>query len=130
MKLDHVGIVVSDMNKAVDFYQKAIGLVVSHKETVESQKVNVVFLKDPSETESYIELLEPASGDSVVAGFLNKRGPGVHHVAFQSPDIRKTFDAFPGKMVESAPRPGARSHKVCFLHPRHSDGVLLEFVSR
>lgn len=130
MTLDHVGIVVESIDAVLSFYRDQLGLVVAHREDVPSQKVRVAFLKDPSDDRAQIELLEPA-GEGAVSKFLQKHGPGTHHVAFHSDDIeqamKKLKDA--GKPpLDNAPRPGARGHKVCFLHPKNAFGVLVELV--
>ena len=131
MTLDHVGIVVESIDAVLPFYRDQLGMIVAHREDVPTQKVRVAFLKDPNDDRAQIELLEPAGEDGAVAKFLKTRGPGAHHVAFHSHDIAasmKTLTAAGRPPIENAPRPGARGHKVCFVHPKHAFGLLVELV--
>lgn len=128
MKIDHVGIAVANIGEALPFYKKAFGLEPVHREEVAAQKVKVAFLQAG---ETALELLEPMGEEGAIAKFLKDRGPGLHHVAFSVNDIsekmsRLAQDGLPP--LESAPRPGARGHKVCFLHPQYAKGVLFELV--
>jgi methylmalonyl-CoA/ethylmalonyl-CoA epimerase len=128
MILDHVGIAVEDIEAALHFYREALGLEVSHREEVFSQKVKVAFLQAG---QTALELLEPTNEEGAVGKFLKKRGPGLHHVAF-------SMEGIGGKMehlrrmglppLEDRPRAGARGHLVCFLHPKYAHGVLVELV--
>ena len=127
MKIDHVGVAVESIEAALPFYKKALGLEPVHREEVPSQKVRVAFLQAG---EASIELLEP-TGDGAIKKFLETRGPGLHHVAFHTSDIaghmeRLKKDGLPP--LDAAPRPGARGHEVCFLHPKLAAGVLVELV--
>lgn len=128
MTIDHIGIAVESIEDALPFYRKALGLVPVHGEEVPSQKVRAAFLQAG---ETSIELLEPIGEEGAVARFLKKRGPGLHHVAFRVDGIKREMerlarDGMPA--LESAPRPGARGHQVCFLHPKYAEGVLVELV--
>lgn len=128
MKIDHIGVAVESIEAALPFYKKALGLEPVHREEVASQKVRVAFLQAG---ETSIELLEPTGEEGAIAKFLKARGPGLHHVAFHVADIagrmeRLRRDGLPP--LEAAPRPGARGHKVCFLHPKFAAGVLVELV--
>lgn len=128
MRIDHVGVAVASLEEAIPFYEKALGLKVTHREEVPSQKVRVAFLQAG---ESSIELLEPTGDEGAIAKFLKTRGPGLHHVAFEVSGIgghmeRLKADGTPA--LDAAPRPGARGHQVCFLHPKHAHGVLVELV--
>lgn len=128
MKLDHVGIAVRSLDEAEAFYLKALGLKSAHREEVLAQKVRVSFLEAG---ETSLELLEPMDETGPIAKFLKERGPGLHHMAFRVPDIagemsRMKDSGIPS--IESAPRAGARGLQVCFFHPRHAGGVLLELV--
>lgn len=128
MTIDHVGIAVESIEEALPFYREALGLVPVHSEEVPSQKVRVAFLQAG---ETALELLEPIGEEGAIAKFLKSRGPGLHHVAFAVKDIkghmrRLTEDGMP--TLDAAPRPGARGHDVCFLHPKHAHGVLVELV--
>lgn len=129
MKIDHVGIAVESLEKALPFYKKALGLEPVHREEVAAQKVRVAFLQAG---ETCIELLEPTGDDGAIAKFLKTRGPGLHHVAFSVADIAADMERLRAAglpPLETAARPGARGHKVCFLHPKYADGVLVELVS-
>ncbi|MBI4376922.1 MAG: methylmalonyl-CoA epimerase [Elusimicrobia bacterium] len=126
--LDHVGIAVRSIQEALPFYQEALGLSTFHDEELSSQKVRVAFLKAG---ETSLELLEPTSDDGPVGKFLKSRGPGLHHLAFRVEDIRGDMLRLSSQgraPLETQPRPGARSHQVCFLHPKHAQGVLVELV--
>lgn len=128
MIIDHVGIAVESIEEALPFYRKALGLVPVHSEEVPGQKVRVAFLQAG---ETALELLEPMGQEGAVAKFLKTRGPGLHHVAFAVKDIQGHMSRLAGEgmpALEAAPRPGARGHKVCFLHPKHAHGVLVELV--
>jgi methylmalonyl-CoA/ethylmalonyl-CoA epimerase len=128
MTLDHVGIAVADLDEGIAFYEKALGLEVVHREVVESQKVRVAFLQAGGTS---LELLEPIGGEGAVAKFLKTRGPGLHHLAFETGKIgeeMKRLNAAGLPTLEAAPRPGARGHQVCFLHPKNCHGTLIELV--
>ena len=127
MKLDHVGIAVSSIAETLPFYKDKLGLALKHEETVPSQNVRVVFLEAG---ESSIELLEP-TGEGAVAKFLRERGPGLHHVAFAAENLRAEMARLSqagAPPLEKEPRPGSRGHHVCFLHPKHAKGTLIELV--
>lgn len=127
--MDHVGIAVESIEKALPFYRNALGLSVCHREEVASHRVKVAFLQAGG---TALELLEPTGEEGAVAKFLKTRGPGLHHVAFSVEDIRGEMSRLAAAgtpALEAAPRPGARGHQVCFLHPKHAKGVLVELVS-
>jgi methylmalonyl-CoA/ethylmalonyl-CoA epimerase len=126
--VDHVGIAVASIDRALPFYLKALGLEPVHREEVPSQKVRVAFLQAG---ETALELLEPTGDEGAIAKFLKTRGPGLHHVAFSVKGIgenMKRLSQIGLPPLDVAPRPGARGHHVCFLHPKHADGVLVELV--
>jgi LAO/AO transport system kinase len=124
--IDHVGIAVNDLDQAVRFYER-IGLKVEHRETVAAEKVHVAMLPT---ADSRIELLEPAAADSPISKFLEKRGPGLHHLALRVPDL----DAAIARLLETGarllnePRAGAGGHRYVFIHPASTGGVLLELI--
>jgi LAO/AO transport system kinase len=126
LTIDHVGIAVSTLESAIEFYE-SIGLNVEHRETVAAEKVHVAIL--PA-ADSRIELLEPAASDSPISKFLEKRGPGLHHLALRVPDL----DAAIARLRESGarllnePRAGAGGHRYVFIHPASTGGVLLELI--
>lgn len=128
MILDHVGIAVANLDEGIAFYEKALGLAVVHREDVPSQKVRVAFLQAG---QTSLELLEPMGEGGAVAKFLNARGPGLHHLAFETSKIgeeMKRLNAAGLPTLEAAPRPGACGHQVCFLHPKNCHGTLIELV--
>jgi methylmalonyl-CoA epimerase len=128
LRVEHIGIATRSIEEALGFWRDALGLEVRHTETVEEQGVNVAMLPAG---EPRIELLEPTGPDSPVAKFLEKRGPGIHHVAVRVADIRaalarmKTAGA---RLIDEEPRVGAGGCLVAFVHPSASGGVLLELV--
>jgi len=126
MKLHHVGVAVKSLDEAISRHER-LGLRLAHREVVPSQKVEVAFMGDGP----YVELLAPTSPDSPVAKFLDKRGPGQHHLAFAVPSIvaeLKRQVAAGAELIDKAARPGAWGHKVAFLHPKSHGGVLIELV--
>ena len=128
MKLEHVGIAVHSIKDSVALYRKALGLEIFSEEEVPSQKVRVAFLKAG---ETFLELLEATSPESVVARFIEKRGPGLHHLAFEASKISSKIEelknlGFP--LIDERPRIGARGHKVCFLNPKGTQNTLIELV--
>jgi len=127
-KINHLGIAVNDLEKAIEIFTKAFNLEVGGIEEVPSQQVKVAFLPIG---ESRIELLEPTSEDSAVSKFLATRGEGVHHVAFETDcivDSLKTAEAQGLRFIDKEPRPGAHGTKVAFIHPKSTCGVLIELV--
>lgn len=128
MILNHVGVAVASLDEGIAFYQKALGLEVAHREEVSSQKVRVAFL---SAGQTSVELLEPLGEDGAIARFLKTRGPGLHHLAFETGNIGEEMERLNAAglpALEAAPRAGARGHQVCFLHPRNCRGTLIELV--
>jgi LAO/AO transport system kinase len=124
--IDHIGIAVNDLDKAVQFYA-AIGLKAEHRETVETEKVRVAML--PA-ADSRIELLEAAASDSPISKFLEKRGPGLHHIALRVPDLDGALARLrqSGARLLNEPRAGAGGHRYVFIHPAFTGGVLLELI--
>ena len=125
-KINHIGIAVNSIEEALPYYRDALGMTVTGTEEVASQKVKVAFLVIG---ESKIELLEPTSPESPVAKFLEKSGPGVHHVAYSVPDIEGAIAklmASGTRMIDTVPREGAHGAKIAFIHPKSSGGVLTE----
>lgn len=123
----HVGIAVNDLETVIDRY-RAFGLSLDYVEEVPGQHVRVAFL---SAGAIHVELVMPAGPESPVAGFLAKRGEGLHHLAFEVADIASELIRLEKQgfvLIDRAPRPGARGRLVAFLHPRSAHGVLLELV--
>ncbi|MCS6885058.1 MAG: methylmalonyl-CoA epimerase [Acidobacteriota bacterium] len=130
MKLDHLGIAVKSIDEAVKFYQQALGLSVAGTETVQDQKVRVAMLPIG---ESRLELLEATSSDSPIAKFIDKRGPGIHHICIEVEDIYAKLDELKAAgvdLIDSKPRIGAGGHLIAFVHPKSSSGVLIELVQK
>jgi methylmalonyl-CoA epimerase len=126
--LDHVAIALPSIAEALPTYELLTGAAGSEPEHVPGQGVNVVFLGDG---ESRLELIEATSPDSAVGRFLDRRGPGLHHVAYRVPDLKATLrrlEAAGIRLIDSQPREGAHGHRVAFLHPSAMHGVLIELV--
>jgi methylmalonyl-CoA/ethylmalonyl-CoA epimerase len=122
--LHHVGVAVPSLEDALRVYELLAGARGSPAETLESQGVRVAFVGP-------IELLEPLGPDTAVARFLGRRGPGLHHVAFATPDIAADLARLERagvELIDREPRPGVHGHQVAFLHPRSTGGVLVELV--
>jgi methylmalonyl-CoA/ethylmalonyl-CoA epimerase len=128
MKIDHIGIATNGIAETAAVYREALGLSVSETEEVASQKVRVAMLPIG---ESRIELLEATSDDSPISKFLTRRGPGVHHIAFNVADIRAALADLKLKgtrLIDEEPRTGAGGCLVAFIHPSSTGGVLIELV--
>jgi methylmalonyl-CoA/ethylmalonyl-CoA epimerase len=128
MKIDHLGIATREIAETLEFWRDALGLHLHDIEEVPDQKVRVAML---DLGESRVELLEPTSPDSPIAKFLEKRGPGIHHVAVGVDDIYATLDRLRNqgaRLIDESPRPGAGGSLVAFVHPSTANGVLLELV--
>jgi len=128
-EIDHLGIAVRSLDDALPFYTAHLGLPVLSRETVEHEKVNVAMLPAGA---SRIELLEPLDADSTIAKFLEKRGPGLHHVAMRVPDLNATVHRLQtaGVRLLGAPRRGAGGHLYVFVHPSGAGGVLWELIQQ
>jgi len=125
-RLDHLGIAVKSLDDAVAFYE-TLGLKVTHRETVDTEKVHVAMLPAG---DSRIELLEPSAPDSPISKFLEKRGGGLHHIALQVPDLVGAVERLraSGARLLNEPRHGAGGHLYVFVHPASTGGVLLELI--
>jgi methylmalonyl-CoA/ethylmalonyl-CoA epimerase len=125
-KINHIGIAVTSIDETIPFYQNTLGMTFKGCEEVPEQKVRVAFLQIG---ESKIELLEPTSGESPVALFLEKNGPGIHHIAYEVADIEAALGkltADGARLIDKAPRQGAHGALIAFIHPKSSHGVLTE----
>jgi methylmalonyl-CoA/ethylmalonyl-CoA epimerase len=127
-RIDHIGVAVEDLDAAIELYGGPFAMPEQHRETVEEQGVEAVLL---DVGEGHVELLRPLSEETPVGKFVARRGPGLHHVAYQADDI----EAVLGKLRESGvelidqtPRIGIQGKRVAFLHPRSTGGVLTELV--
>lgn len=127
-EIDHVAIAVNDLEAAIDYYAETFGATVAHRERVESDGVEEALLKV---ADSYIQLLTPISDDSPVAGFLQKKGEGLHHVGYRVADCAIALQSVKdhgGRVIDETPRPGSRGTTVAFVHPKGAFGTLIELV--
>ena len=128
-KIEHIGIAVKSIEQARKFYEEILGLKCYAIEEVPDQKVKTAFFLVG---QTKIELLEPTSEDSPVAKFIEKRGEGLHHVAFAVDDTADALNEAEQKgirLIDKEPRKGAESLSIGFLHPKSTNGVLFEFCS-
>jgi methylmalonyl-CoA/ethylmalonyl-CoA epimerase len=127
-RIDHVGVAVEELEPALELYGKDLELVLAHREVMEEQGVEAVLL---DVGENHVELLAPLGADTPVGRFLAKKGPGLHHVAYQVADIDATMTALKRaglRLIDEEPRAGIRGSRVAFLHPQAIAGVLTEIV--
>ena len=125
-KIEHIGIAVQNLEKSLNFYHNILGLEFLKREIVESQGVEIAFLKIG---ESKIELLEPLNEESVIARFIEKNGQGIHHFAILVDNIEdkiKTMQAQGTRLIGDKVTVGADNMKIIFIHPKGTNGVLLE----
>jgi len=125
-KIEHIGIAVSSLEKAIPQYEKLLNTPCYKTETVESEKVKTAFFQTGP---NKIELLESTDPEGVIARFISKKGEGLHHIAFESADIEadmKRLAAEGYKLLNEKPKAGADNKWVCFLHPAGAHGVLVE----
>lgn len=128
-RVDHLGLAVRSLDEATAQWERALGVKASEAEVVASQQVRVRFLPAG---ESHLELLEPTAPTSTIARFLDKRGEGLHHIAFHVPDLPAKLAELRSngfRLIDEVPRRGARGRLVAFAHPAGLAGVLSEFVS-
>jgi methylmalonyl-CoA/ethylmalonyl-CoA epimerase len=125
-KIEHIGIAVNDLFKACDLYEKLLGTACYKTEMVESENVNTAFFKVG---ENKIELLSSTHEDSAIAKFLTKKGEGIHHIAFDVTDIYAEMDRLKAEgfiLLNEEPKKGADNKLICFVHPKRTNGVLVE----
>jgi methylmalonyl-CoA/ethylmalonyl-CoA epimerase len=125
-KINHIGIAVKSLEENLPFYRDNLGMAFAGIEEVAEQKMRVAMLQIG---ESKIELLEPTSKDSPIAKFLEKNGPGVHHLAYEVNDVEAAIAKMQGdgaRMVDEKPRNGAHGTRIAFVHPKSSNGILTE----
>jgi methylmalonyl-CoA epimerase len=126
--IDHVGVAVQDIDTTLALYRDTLAMPLVHRETVTEQGVDAALL---DVGDGHIELLQPLGPDTAVGKFLQKRGPGLHHVAYRVEDVEETLKALAGAgvaLIDSEPRTGIRGSRVAFLHPKSTGGVLTEIV--
>jgi len=127
-RIDHIGVAVEDLDAALKLYDADLDLALVHRETVESQGVEAVLL---DVGEGHVELLAPLGPDTPVGKFLASKGPGLHHVAYQTADIEAELDRLRAaglRLIDEQPRTGIRNSRVAFVHPKSTGGVLTEIV--
>ena len=127
-RIDHIGVAVEDLDEAIALYGERFGMPLQHRETVEEQGVEAVLL---GVGDNHVELLLPLGPDTAVGKFLERSGPGLHHVAYGTDDIDSALDAVRGaglRLIDERPRTGIRGSRVAFLHPKSTGGVLTELV--
>jgi methylmalonyl-CoA/ethylmalonyl-CoA epimerase len=127
-RIDHIGVAVEDLDGALKLYEEAFEMQLAHRETVDEQGVEAVLL---DVGDGHVELLRPLGPQTAVGRYLERKGPGLHHVAYAVDDIDATLRALTGaglELIDSEPRVGIRGSRVAFLHPRSTGGVLTEIV--
>lgn len=126
--LDHVGIAVASLDEAPPVFEAMVGARGQGRERVETQGVEVIFVGTGA---GRLELLAPTRPDSAVARFLERRGPGLHHLCYRVPDLAaalREHEAAGYELIDREARPGAHGHRVAFLHPRSTGGTLIELL--
>jgi methylmalonyl-CoA/ethylmalonyl-CoA epimerase len=127
-RIDHIGVAVDDLDAAVQFYRESFGMREQHRETVEAFDVDAVLLEVG---DGHVELLKPLSPESGIGKFLERHGPGLHHVAYQTSNIDSALEQVKAaglELIDQEPRTGIRGSRVAFLHPKATGGVLTELV--
>jgi methylmalonyl-CoA epimerase len=126
--IDHIGVAVEDLDAAIALYRDRLGMPLVHRETVTEQGVEAVLL---DVGDSHVELLAPLGPDTAVGKFLERRGPGLHHVAYRVADVEQALGSLAAagmRLIDERPRTGIRGSRVAFVHPGSTDGVLTEIV--
>ena len=128
LKIEHVALAVSDLDAAIEHYRSVWGLEVSHRERVEDQGVEEAMLPLG---ESHLQLLAATTPDTTVGKFLQRRGEGLHHIAYEVDDLEGALAELKSKgvpLIDEKPRRGGRGHMVAFVHPRGNHGLLVELI--
>jgi methylmalonyl-CoA epimerase len=126
--IDHIGVAVEDLDAAIELYRDRLAMPLVHRETVTEQGVEAVLL---DVGDGHVELLSPLGPGTAVGKFLERRGPGLHHVAYRVDDVESTLAALAGagmRLIDESPRTGIRGSRVAFIHPVSTGGVLTEIV--
>jgi methylmalonyl-CoA epimerase len=126
--IDHVGVAVENIDATLSLYRDTLAMQLVHRETVTEQGVDAALL---DVGDGHVELLQPLGPDTAVGKFLQRRGPGLHHVAYRVDSVEDTLKALAGAgvaLIDSEPRTGMRGSRVAFLHPKSTGGVLTEIV--
>ena len=125
-KIDHIGIAVKSLSDSIPLFEKLLNSSCYKTELVESEKVRTAFFKTVN---SKIELLESVDPEGIIAKYIQKKGEGIHHLAFEVKDIRAEMQRLRAagfELLNQEPKPGADNKLVCFLHPKNTSGVLIE----
>lgn len=128
--IEHIGIAVRSIEEQLPYYEGVLGLKCYNIETVEDQKVKTAFFKVG---QTKLELLEPTSEDSTIAKFIEKKGEGIHHIAFATDGVEKALREFESKgvkLIDEHPRKGAEGLNIAFLHPKSTGSILTELCER
>ena len=126
--IDHIGVAVEDLDEALALYEGTFGMPVAHRETVEEQGVEAVLL---DVGDCHVELLRPLGAETPVGKFLERKGPGLHHVAYRVENIELALEHLKGagvELIDQRPRTGIRKSRVAFVHPKATGSVLTEIV--
>lgn len=126
MKIEHIGIAVRELSQSIPLFEKLLNTPCYKTELVESEQVATAFFKTG---DSKIELLESSSAEGVIARYIDKKGEGIHHIAFEVADLEAEMKRLAGEgfvLLNDKPRRGADNKLVCFLHPKGTNGVLIE----
>lgn len=126
LKVEHIGIAVKDLATSIPLFEKMLNCQCYKKETVETEQVETAFFQ---QGETKIELLESITEDGVIRKFIDRKGEGIHHIAFEVKDIREEMNRLKQEgftLLNEEPKKGADNKLVCFLHPKETNGVLIE----
>jgi methylmalonyl-CoA/ethylmalonyl-CoA epimerase len=126
MRFDHAGIATTESDSLVFLFEDLLGASVAHEEIFDGMRVTFLELDN-----GYLELLEPEFGEGTIAKYLDRNGPGIHHLAFATDDLEAALETARERgveLIDEEPRTGAWGHDVAFLHPKSTGGVLVEFV--
>lgn len=129
-KIEHIGIAVRSLSASIPLFEKLLGTPCYKTETVASEKVNTAFFKTG---ESKVELLESAEPDGVISNFIEKKGEGMHHIAFEVDNLIAEINRLKSEgfvFINEVPKDGADNKLVCFLHPKSTGGVLIELCQQ
>jgi len=127
-RIDHIGVAVEDLDQALQLYETRLRMPLQHRETIQEQGVEAVLV---GVGESHVELLRPLGPETAVGRFLERSGPGLHHVAYGTEDIDSALAAVREaglRLIDEKPRTGITNSRVAFVHPRSTGGVLTELV--
>jgi methylmalonyl-CoA/ethylmalonyl-CoA epimerase len=127
-RIEHIALAVTDLDAAIRHYSDIWGIEVSHRERVDDQGVEEAMLPVG---DSHLQLLAATNSDSTVSKFIERRGEGLHHIAYEVADLEATLAELRDKgveLIDEAPRPGGRGHMVAFVHPKSNHGLLVELI--